>query len=171
MTEPDPALDANCRLLGEGIDLLDRLSDSQYADRRGDWAPVGAQYRHVLEHYQCFLEGLPSGRIDYDSRRRAPALERSRSEAAAATRAVRDTLAGLAGHPPRRVLRIQLQSAADAEGPEWSESTVGRELQFLVSHTVHHFALIRLLLGGEGPVLGPDFGVAPSTVAHTRTRA
>jgi hypothetical protein len=101
----------------------------------------------------------------------APALERSRSEAAAATRAVRDTLAGLAGHPPRRVLRIQLQSAADAEGPEWSESTVGRELQFLVSHTVHHFALIRLLLGGEGPVLGPDFGVAPSTVAHTRTRA
>jgi hypothetical protein len=42
-------------------------------------------------------------------------------------------------------------------------------LQFLCSHTVHHFALIKLLLDGTGVDLAPEFGVAPSTLAYHRT--
>ncbi|MBM4187475.1 MAG: hypothetical protein FJ206_09205 [Gemmatimonadetes bacterium] len=59
---------------------------------------------------------------------------------------------------------IQLQCEAGTES--WSRSTLGRELQFLVSHSVHHFALIKLLLANDGPVLPREFGVAPSTLSH-----
>ncbi|UCF67889.1 MAG: DinB family protein [Acidobacteriota bacterium] len=48
----------------------------------------------------------------------------------------------------------------------WSRSSVGRELRFLLSHTVHHFAIIGLMLrmlGGEPPAA---FGVAPSTLDY-----
>ncbi len=163
----DPSLEANCALLEQGLDLLSRLADRQYAARRGRWAPVGAQYRHVLEHYHCFLAGLPAGEVDYDSRQRDPELEASRRCAADATRAVQAGLRVLAGSDSARRLRVQSRTSVAADEPEWSESTLGRELQFLVSHTVHHFALIRLLLAPEID-LDAEFGVAPSTLAHAR---
>jgi uncharacterized damage-inducible protein DinB len=50
------------------------------------------------------------------------------------------------------------------EPDTWTRSTVARELQFLLSHTVHHYALvaIRLRLAGREPAAG--FGVSPSTL-------
>lgn len=51
-------IDPNRQCLAQGTELLQALTDAQYAEPRGDWAPVGAQYRHVLDHYQCFLDGL-----------------------------------------------------------------------------------------------------------------
>jgi hypothetical protein len=47
-----------------------------------------------------------------------------------------------------------------------SASTALRELQFLVSHTVHHYAVIALILRARGLEPGPDFGVAPSTLKY-----
>lgn len=163
-----PSLEANRALLDQGLDLLSRLADGQYAARRGGWAPVGAQYRHVLEHYHCFLAGLPTGEVDYDSRQRDAELEQSPRRAADATRTVQAALRTLAGSNSARPLRVQSRTSLGADEPEWSDSTLGRELQFLVSHTVHHFALIKLLLAPEPIELDADFGVAPSTLAHAR---
>ncbi len=52
-----------------------------------------------------------------------------------------------------------------------SRSTVGRELQFLVSHTVHHFAIIAVMHSSQGIELPPDFGIAPSTLKYQRQLA
>jgi hypothetical protein len=40
-----------------------------------DWLPSRGHLRHVLEFYQCFLDGLTS-RIDYDARKRDEVIER-----------------------------------------------------------------------------------------------
>jgi len=163
------SIDANRHLLEQALDALDRLSDPQYADRRGAWASVGAQYRHVLDHYLCFLEGLPAREIDYDRRARDPRLEASRDAAAQATRAIRDAMASIDASGDDQV-SIQLRTSAEAADPEWTSSTVGRELQFLLSHTVHHFALMKLLVAGDRVDLGADFGVAPSTLSYARAQ-
>jgi hypothetical protein len=160
--------EANRRLLDQGLGLLRRLSDAQYAEPRGDWDPIGAQYRHVLEHYQCLLAGLPGAVLDYDARRRDRELERSRARARSATLDIQTALAAIAGRDGAEPVRIQVRTAADAQAPEWSASTLGRELQFLASHTVHHFALIKLLLRDEEIGLDPNFGVAASTI-HARS--
>jgi hypothetical protein len=47
-----------------------------------------------------------------------------------------------------------------------SASSVGRELQYLVAHTVHHFALMAVALRTCGHRLPDEFGVAPSTLRH-----
>jgi hypothetical protein len=164
------SLDASHRYLDQAVELLDRLDDRQYADRRGDWSPVGAQYRHVIEHYQCLIAGASAGRVDYDARRRDPAIELSRSFAREVTLEIRDQLHQLAALPASQPIAVQIRSAEDAEGSEWSESTLGRELQFVVSHTVHHFALIKLLLQPDGVAVPTDFGTAPSTLAHARAQ-
>ena len=168
MTAAISSLAACGSCLEQAIDLLDRLNDHQYASRRGDWSPVGAQFRHIVEHYQCLLTGLPNGTVDYDARRRDPTLEISRSHARALTLALRAELAAAEPVPLSRRLAVQMRTNPDIDHPEWTDSTFGRELQFLVSHTVHHFALIKLLVAGDSLELPAEFGMAPSTLAHVR---
>jgi uncharacterized damage-inducible protein DinB len=46
-----------------------------------------------------------------------------------------------------------------------------RELAFVISHTIHHNALIRVMVKLLGADIPSDFGYAPSTIAHQRSRA
>ena len=153
-------------LLAQGIALLELLNDGQYAGVPGE-SSVGAHYRHVLDHYQMFLRGLPHGRIDYDARERDPELERSREAALAVTRRCLLALDALTREPDRPLL-VQMETEPGIMTPDWRGSSAGRELQFLCSHTVHHFALIRLLLPEITTGLGAEFGVAVSTLSYGR---
>jgi uncharacterized damage-inducible protein DinB len=66
-------------------------------------------------------------------------------------------------------LRGALDPAARSDGSAgWTATTFGRELQYLLSHTVHHFALIGVMLRLLGVDPGSDFGVAPSTLRYER---
>ena len=66
-----------------------------------------------------------------------------------------------------------LKVKMDHGGPDipWSQSSAPRELQFLISHTVHHFALIKVALRDGPRSVGDDFGVAPSTLSYRSGRA
>ena len=53
----------------------------------------------------------------------------------------------------------------------WAEDgrtvgALGRELQFLVSHTVHHAAMIAASCRARGLPTADEYGVAPSTLRH-----
>lgn len=152
---------ANVRVLRQGIDLLTRLDDTTF--RRA----IGPQLRHTLDFYASFLRGLPDGRIDYDTRARDPLVESSRR---IARERFAEVIAALEQIGPERTTQlVEVRTEADtlAPGePEWCPSSVRRELQFLLSHTVHHDALVKELLRARGHAVGDDFGVAPSTLEH-----
>ena len=57
------------------------------------------------------------------------------------------------------------------ERPCWSRSSIARELQSLLSHTVHHYAFIAVALRLQGVEPASDFGVAPSTLEYWRQTA
>jgi hypothetical protein len=84
-----------------------------------------------------------------------------------ATRKCLGGLSALDGAEDRPLL-VQMDTGAPDATPDWRCSSLGRELQFLSSHTTHHYALIKLLLDDTGVGLGPEFGVAPSTLAWQR---
>jgi DinB superfamily len=174
MVQHQEALAGNHEVLAQAADLLGRMSDATYADGGAapGVSPIGVHVRHVLDHYRALVDGLESGRIDYEARHRRGPLERDRSLALAEVRALGAALDQAAREPEDRELQVNLRSVADPEaGPDWSRSTLKREFQFLVSHTVHHFALIRTLLAAVGIDPGESFGVAPSTVAARRREA
>jgi hypothetical protein len=60
---------------------------------------------------------------------------------------------------------------ADQSLQSWCSSSVVRELEFLQSHTVHHYSLIAILLRLQGIEPEEDFGVAPSTLEYWREQA
>jgi hypothetical protein len=130
---------------------------------------VGSHFRHVLDFYNCFLAGFGSGKIDYDSRERDERIEKDRL--AAMTR-IETTICFLQGISPvdhHTPVLVRAEDAATGPDPSrWGRSSIRREIQFLLSHTVHHYALIALMLRLKGFEPGKEFGVAPSTLAHWR---
>lgn len=164
---PD-AIEGNLYLLRQGIELLHRLDDTAWREAPPGHSTVGAQYRHVLDHYRCFLDGLTEGVVDYDARRRDPDTERDRAVAGRATEEVLDRLRLLGRTHLGLPLRVA-QSATDRDaGEDPQGSSLGRELLFLVSHTVHHYAIIKLLLEERGVSCDQAFGMAPSTLLYQR---
>ena len=163
------AVAGNCQVLDQCIEVLRRMDDQTYATAGADdGSPVGAHFRHVFNHYQVLLGGLPGGLIDYDARRRDPRLEREREYAIDTALDLRNQVSRLTAEMGSGPLQVSTRSMADAEESDWSGSTVRRELQFLVSHTVHHCALIKQLLRQHGFDAGEEFGLAPSTKSHLR---
>lgn len=163
-------LRANLALLEQADALIDRISDAVYGAGEGAVKPVGPHFRHVLEHYGRFLTGLADGRIDYDARERDAAVETDR---AAARRRVRELVSGLLALDESTIdapATARLECGLGSEEEQWSGTTLRRELHFLLSHTVHHYALIGLLLERHGVDPGEEFGVAPSTLKYWQSR-
>jgi uncharacterized damage-inducible protein DinB len=162
----------NSAFLGQGLDLIQRLTDEQYSTAPPTFyrGGVGAHFRHILDHYDSFLDGLGRGRIDYDARARDRSLETDRAAAVLKIREICRRLDDLEDGDGRRALEATLL-CGDPGQLVWSPTSVSRELQFLVSHTVHHYAVIAAILRPQGVEPGDDFGVAPSTLVYEQGKA
>src|SRR5437879_2189038 len=70
----------NAAWLRQAVELLQRLDDVTFQSSPHGLEPhrAGSHFRHVLEFYECFLDGLASRKIDYDARKRNEAIEKSR---------------------------------------------------------------------------------------------
>jgi len=157
-----------CALLEQGADLAPRLPSEAFA-LASPLAPgggVGAHLRHVADFVRAFLRDLEGGRIDYDRRERDERAERDPERARAELLRLVQALRALG--PLERGRALEVRSEACLCGPEWQRSSVARELGTLLSHTVHHYALIAVLLRARGLEPDASFGVAPSTLAHWR---
>jgi hypothetical protein len=117
----------------------------------------------VLEFYQCFLDGLATSRIDYDARKRDVSIERRRQSATTSIRSIISLLEEVSSFEGDWELAVRMENA---DGDVYLISSVGRELQALSSHTIHHFALIAVTLRLHGIEIDPDFGMSPSTLRY-----
>ncbi len=162
-----PLVERNIVFLEQARALLARLSDADYVapGPGGLRGGVGPHLRHVLDHYELFLAGVEAQAVDYDVRARQTAVERDRKAALAKLEELTAALRDLGPIDAGRALMVKVDSGEGGE-PFRGASSVGRELQFLVSHTVHHFAVIAVMLRVRGVDPGRDFGVAPSTLKH-----
>lgn len=156
------------RLLEQGHALVSTLAPQDYAAglEGGAFASPGAHLRHVVDYLDCLLAGIDARAIDYTARRRCPEIE---TDPAVALRELARCIEALEKIDPRRE-RSSVEVRCD-EGDPWVASTLARELHFVASHTVHHFALIRVTLARVGRATPPDFGVSPSTLAHRAREA
>ena len=161
---------SNAACLRQGLALLARLSDEQYACARPPFerGGIGAHIRHVVDHYDALLAGVATGSVDYDLRERDRRVERERGLARARLEHVLAQLLALPAGAHERVLAVHMDDGGRRAGPP-AQSSVGRELQFLLSHTVHHYALIAAKARGAGLDPGRDFGVAPATLRHEQS--
>ena len=166
----DQLLAAMDEVLEQGEALLTGLSDAQYADAIAGGPSIGAHYRHSLEHFKILFEAVQGSCIDYDRRERDSRLEGERLVALKTTRDFRDTARFLATLPAERPIDVASKISYASADACVAPSTIGREIMYAVSHAIHHHALIGMICGLHKIPLPPEFGVAPSTIAHLKER-
>lgn len=160
-------------VLRQGLVLLDGMNEKTYTSPIAGPASgtVGAHYRHVLEHFVCFLEGLTSCRINYDARKRDIQIETSVTYARVVTEALIEDFSAISPTLFERECSVIYTVAYGDSEPEEVRSTFAREIMFSVGHAIHHYAIIKLVCAGAGVQLPNEFGVAPSTLKHAAMAA
>lgn len=157
----------NIKVLRETQKMLERMDDRTYTkvDAPTFTSSIGEQLRHCLDFYQCFLLGVKNGKVDYDLRERDEITEGSRPRAIERIASTTELLWKLSLAEEQATLWVKQDS------PYWSTSSLRRELQFLLSHLVHHQALVAVMLCVQGFVPSEDLGVAPATLVHRKERS
>jgi uncharacterized damage-inducible protein DinB len=148
--------------LMEHQELLLKLSDKQYQHQSEllSGASIGQHLRHVVEFYDCLLNGLSQGKINYEKRARSLELENNRKTAITKISSIKDQL-----------LSLELNSRLYLEIEDFIiDSSVQRELYYNLEHSIHHQALIKVGLKEQniGKLVNADFGVAPSTLKYRK---
>jgi uncharacterized damage-inducible protein DinB len=156
-----------CALLDDVADVVISLEAATYV--AAPMAPlsgsIGQHVRHLVDHVAAFLRGADAeGEIDYDDRQRGTDVEWDPAAAVAMIYRCSQRLGEMTSRDPEHRVRIRSQLSRDAETTA-SWSTLGREIAFVVSHTIHHQAIIALLLQADISALPRHFGLAPSTPA------
>ena len=171
MQHTDRLIDDNVHALRQGIDLISAIADDAYSTAPFAKSTVGVHFRHCIDSYNCFAAGIETGRINYDLRERNAVIETSRLAAIEKIEAIIEALRGLSAEDVAREVQVIAEaSSEDGCALDWSRSSIRRELQFLLSHTIHHYAIVAISLRMRGIEPGEEFGVAPSTLRHWRAQ-
>ena len=156
------------RLLDElGAVLLQVAPDTYTARPLPDVSgSVGEHVRHILDHVTAFVSAQPSSVLTYDRRDRGTPVE---TDPAAALRVILRLISALSDAHTNLEMPVVVDSVLTrGAGPLTTWSTLGRELAFVVNHTIHHQALIAVLLSMDGAPLSEAFGYAPTTPRSVR---
>ena len=168
-------IEQNLFFLNQGLGFFRDLDDSDFARPASDRpraAGMGSHLRHCLDFYLCFLGDLDSGRVDYDARERESGLESDRETAITTIESIISRLTDLGDLQQDQEVEVRCDRAPfENSEAAWHRSTVGRELRFLASHTVHHYALIAEVARALGIEPGEEFGVAPATLAYWQAQS
>jgi uncharacterized damage-inducible protein DinB len=152
---------SNIALLGQARDVVASLNVQQFSQApHGFHSSIGQHIRHILDHYRSLLNAQGDV-VDYEKRERNTPVENDPAQALAHIAQVSQQLYQLKA----RALRLQIEAChADAQVTLAASSTE-RELMFVLSHTVHHFAIVGIYLRVLGVNAPADLGVAPSTLS------
>ncbi len=150
--------------LAQGLEALEQLSDATYRQAPIPKAgSIGAHYRHIIDHFHALKNGWARGQVDYEQRLRGTPVEQDRRFAVELLTGIDNWLRSLPAAQLEQPLRVLCDIGG---GPSASRSTLARELAFVCSHAIHHYAVIALLAERLGQPLPADFGVAPGTLRY-----
>lgn len=127
----------------------------------------GRHLRHITDHFDALFAGLrrvgqQSGTtpaVDYEQRARNPRIETDPAAALALVQQQQRLCGQCCNSGDRELMVIHRTDQTVTSLP----SSLSRELIFLSQHSVHHMAIIELLMLWQGVPISGDFGVNPST--------
>ena len=147
--------------------LLDQVTEASFCESRPGISSIGAHMRHVLDRYFSFFNGLSDLTVDYDARKRDPAIESNLESARFAVVSIERRLKDL-DLKANTALTVK-ETVHHLSSQVLIESSLARELMGLITHTTHHLAIIAMIARAQGYELEDDFGKAPSTLVYERS--
>lgn len=123
---------------------------------------IGEHVRHILDHVAVFAAASGWTPVTYDHRERGGSIESDPVEALCTIERLETMLTAVRDEELDLPLSV---SAIVTRGqrPALMKSTRRRELVFVIGHTIHHLALIAMLLAIAGEDVPAGLGLAPSS--------
>ena len=165
----------NSPLILQTESVLYQLTDAINQLEHGDYkkplenlshSSIGQHVRHIIEFYQCMMNGYEKSVINYDRRVRDKMIEESREFA---VQCIHKILFDIKSIEMNKSLSLEVSYEQDKETSSLLLSTTfERELVYNIEHAIHHMALIKIGMKELNPelVLPKEFGVAASTIKH-----
>jgi hypothetical protein len=159
-------------LLQQMRSMIEQMDDETYTQPAPGRTSggVGGHVRHCLDHVGALVVATRTGIVEYDRRRRGTSVESCRAAAiqqiAELTRQLTTLQPSMLDEP------LLVETQIDPAGAMiLTRSTVCREVAFVISHTIHHNAIVGQLLAGRAMPLDARFGLAPATPIETQVTA
>ncbi|NRB52102.1 MAG: DinB family protein [Saprospiraceae bacterium] len=155
-------------IIAQIVELLSSLDEEQYARPLPIYngSSLGQHFRHIFDFYQCLINDVSRGTIDYARRARDPRIEQHPGYARDAFLRAAEVIDGFEELASLEVLADFSSDSTDSR--PLLKSTVGRELMFAHDHAVHHIAIIKIGFQQAFPEIpiALEVGVAPSTIKY-----
>ncbi|WP_375748585.1 DinB family protein [Vibrio sp. HN007] len=168
-----PSISGNIEAIDQGLELFSKLSDENYNYKAKPYvdSSMGEHLRHILDLYHAVINEAQTGVIDYDHRRRGAAVERERTIGIDELLQVKNWLENIETETLQKQVTILSEATISSQKICEVKSTLQRELLFVGSHTIHHFALINVVAKYLKLETDARFGYAPATATYLREQA
>lgn len=157
--------------LNQALSVLLLLSDEDYiAQPASELSSIGAHIRHIIDHFNAVKLGLKTGIVDYERRTRGSDIEQDKQAATAELQLIIAWLEQLQRDTLSINLNVRAQISLNEPCIANAQTSLNRELMFVASHAVHHYAVIKIILHTLDYPVETEFGIAPSTIQYFKTQ-
>jgi hypothetical protein len=148
------------------IDSIEQLTPAQYVMSSNLLlqATVGQHVRHIIELFLCLNKGYETSIVNYEKRNRDIRIETDKAFAC-------DLLFEIAHNLnlPDKSLLLEANHHETLNEDMVIGTTYYREVLYNLEHTIHHMALISVVIKELTTIELPSgYGVAPSTIKHKK---
>jgi len=163
-------INSQINILAQAKSYLHSITSEQY---REVIAPLfissaGQHIRHILDHYVSIMDALCSGVVDYDKRRRGAPVETDIDVALHQIAEIEIFLRSLTALQLQQSIKLSTEVSVDEKLVEVVDSSLMREIVFVGSHAIHHFAMIEQISKAQKSSTPKQFGIAPATATFMR---
>jgi hypothetical protein len=153
-------------VLNQLAESLSLLTDNEYTKKSMllNGSSIGGHTRHVIELFQCLINGYENGLVNYEHRKRDLEIETNKKIACRLLTTIASAI-----HMPNKVLNLQGFYSESANEECAVDTNFYRELIYNLEHTIHHMALIRVAINEVSTINLPEnFGVASATMQYKK---
>ena len=146
---------------------INHLSDEEYGHPSNllSGASIGQHSGHIIGFFQVLDQGYGNGIVNYDLYTRDTVIENNRETARQLIQQYTTKC-----QKPDKALVVEIITTGNCE-LEYLGSSYYRELGYLLEHSIHHMAFIRIaMMEISTAKLPEEFGFAPVTTLHKKSR-
>jgi len=159
-------------VIDQAMEMLGKLTADEYKASAAPVVefPIGSHFRHILDMFFAVRDGIKNGVIDYDKRRRGHPVETNIIIALEEFRELLNWANTITDDLLQKKIIIRSEAQISSKGIAEIDCNFGRELLFVSSHAVHHYAVIYAALKFLNIDVTNNFGYAPATVTFIKNK-
>lgn len=143
--------------------IVSTLDDSQFVKSLNtlSGSSLGQHVRHIVEFYQALCARKDNGVVCYDDRKRDKLIETDRGHC---LRVIESLMLDIQTIHPNEPVIVVANYDETAEVLVHHVSSGGREMGYVLEHSIHHQAMLKIGLSELGLRTGRNTGVAAATI-------